>query len=177
MILRRRAYRSFQPLKEAIPPPPSLLRYRRFSVLLAPSRTLFTIYSPVLSFGFAPSRFRAVFRVQSQFSSPLQFSSRFSFPLVTATAAPVPPLAVSLILSARFTSGVRGSKQINCATPLELIGELSRFSAETFGASLRLSRIPRGFCAAGTACRTIRRLVLRRRAICNALRRRHAAAI
>lgn len=43
----------------------------------------------------------------------------------SGSAAVIPlPFPVSLILSARFTSGIRSSKQINYATPLELIGEL-----------------------------------------------------
>lgn len=61
-----------------------------------------------------------------EFSLSSSLSLRSGFPLVTTTAAvwSTPPVPVSLILSARFTSSIRSSKQINCATPLELIGEL-----------------------------------------------------
>lgn len=78
-----------------------------------------------LPFSFVPSfRFRPFF-VQLQFSLSSSLSLRSGFPLATATAAAqsTPLAPVSLILSARFTSGIRSSKQINCTTPLELIGE------------------------------------------------------
>lgn len=58
--------------------------------------------------------------------SPSLVSPRFGFPSTTAASSQTPPIPVSLILSARFTSGIRSPKQINCAAPLELIGELAR---------------------------------------------------
>lgn len=77
-------------------------------------------------FSFIPSRFRFSYSHNFLYSPAI---SSLWFPFSNrdgggSSGYPLPAYPVSLILSARFTSGIRSSKQINCATPLELIGEL-----------------------------------------------------
>lgn len=99
----------------------------------------------------------SVFRIVTIFSILLAISSLwFPFSNRDGGSGSYPSrVPVSLILSARFTSGIRSSKQINCATPLELIGELVILSGNfrhKFTASFSVS--PR----IETACRTMARM-------------------
>lgn len=82
-----------------------------------------------------------------------------------------PTVPVSLILSARFTRSIRSSKQINRATPLELIGELVILDGNFRHKVYRgLSTIPRRLRIETTCC-TMARTILPFWVIYNVLRR------